>query len=150
MPRKKTPNRALTEMLNTMQKILIAIVVVFLWAACNPVRRIDMQNNSGQEAEIVITIKEDSILNSPFYMNNATELRLPLKTQHPYNLVKMTFGEGPWNNSFLADITDDLETMQITSTAGTITLNTPTDIEKFLMARRKGITRRKIKIYIDK
>ncbi len=133
-----------------MQKILIAIVLFFLITACNPVRRIDMQNNSGHEAEIVFTIKEDSILNSPFYMSNATELRLPLKTEHPYNLVKMTFGEGPWTDSFLVDITDDLETMEIKTASRTITLNTPADIEKFLMARRKGITRRKIKVFVDK
>ncbi len=133
-----------------MQKIFIAIVVVSFTTACNPVRRIDIKNNSGQEAEVVFAIKEDSILNSPFYISNDTELRLPLKTEHPYNLIKMTFGEGPWNDAFLADITDDLESMQITSTTGTITLNTPADIEKFLMARRKGITRRKIKIYVDK
>jgi hypothetical protein len=125
--------------------LLIAVAACF-GAGCNPTRRIDMKNESGDEATITFHIKEDSLLQSPFFLNNAEKSRFRMESRHPYNLIKLSFGVGPWTRNYLRDVIDDLEKMEIKTAGSEIVLETPESIENFLWSRRAGLTKRKIRI----
>lgn len=129
--------------------MMITIAACCLAAGCNPTRRIDMRNLSGQEAEVTFTIKEDSILVSPFYLNSAEKMTVRLGTQHPYNLAKLSFGIGPWQRPYLEDITDDLEEIEIKDGKGAKKMTSQEEMIAFLSDRISGVTRRKIKINIE-
>jgi hypothetical protein len=129
--------------------IMISIAACCLAAGCNPTRRIDMHNLSAVEAEITFTIKEDSILVSPFYLSNAEKMTVRLGTRPPYNLAKLSFGIGPWQRPYLEDITDDLEKIEIKDGKGEKKLTSQEEMIAYLSERISGVTRRKIKITIE-
>jgi hypothetical protein len=130
---------------------LAVIVVVLAWFSpgCNPLRRIDMKNRSGQDVEIRWKLKDlDSIYKSDFFISNSDNLTFQLKPEKPYNEVKMSFGVGLWKPEDLAAVTDRLESLRIRSSSGTLELKTSEEIYQFLSHRRKGIGKRKILILI--
>lgn len=129
-------------------RISLWTVTFYLAAGCNPTRRIDLYNHSGSKAEISFTIKEDSILVSPFYLHNSKTTSIELGTKKPYNLARMSFGVGPWRKEFLQDITDDLDSIEIKTAAGRQLLRSPEEMTQFLSSKIAGLTRRKIKVYL--
>lgn len=137
--------------LNAMkQKICLSLFVLCL-LNCSPMRRIDMKNRSGGDAEITWTLKDlDSLYKSPFFISNSKTTRFQLKAGKPYNTVKMSFGMGSWPKDTLMMITDRIESLEIKSAQNTIQLNSSKDIYNFLYKRRKGIGKRKIEILINK
>jgi hypothetical protein len=116
-------------------------------SACDPARRIRMKNLSSHDAEIIWIIKEDSILSSPFFMNNSREAKFQLKPQSPYNKIELSTGIGNWSESQLKNILDDIESLTIKSHHGEIRVNSE-ELVDFLWPRRRGLDKGKIYIYI--
>lgn len=119
-----------------------------LCMSCDPMRRIDMRNNTDQPMEITWTIKEDSILVSPFYISSSKETTFKLYPESPYNRVNMSFGVGTWTPRAIQELTDDLDSVVIKHKGGEIKLNTDEEIKNFLFPRRRGFERDKIRIEI--
>jgi hypothetical protein len=127
--------------------IVIATGIMFL-VACNSVRRIRMENKSGEEALISWVIKEDSINQSKLFFSNSKTVHFTLKEKAPYNKIKMSFGVGSWTPAELSDFVDDLETLEIKWKGGTIKLDT-TSIYDYLVIRRRGLDNSQIKIQLE-
>ena len=115
--------------------------------ACNSVRRIRMENKSGEDAMISWVIKKDSINQSKLFFSNSDTVRFTLQQNAPYNKIKMSFGSGTWTPAVLTNFVDDLETMEIKWKCGTIKLDT-TQIFDYLVIRRRGIDNSQIKIQL--
>jgi hypothetical protein len=147
--RKKIPTPGRTATMAKFFRALAATAVLYLATGCNPTRRIDMYNQSGDKAEISFVIKEDSILVSPFYLHSSKKTSIELYTVKPYNIAKMSFGVGPWRREFLQDITDDLEAIEIKTATGRQVLSSQEEMNRFLTPRISGLTRRKINIYLE-
>ena len=118
-----------------------------LLIACNSVRRIRMENKSGEDAMISWVIKKDSINQSKLFFSNSDTVRFTLQQNAPYNKIKMSFGSGTWTPAVLTNFVDDLETMEIKWKGGTIKLDT-TQIFDYLVIRRRGIDNSQIKIQL--
>src|SRR5687768_16184540 len=116
--------------------VFAASMVFFL--ACNSMRRIRMENRSGEEALISWVIKKDSINKSKLFFSNTDTVRFTLQNKAPYNKIKMSFGVGTWTPATLSDFVDDLETLEIKWKDGTIKLDS-TKIYDYLTIRRRGI-----------
>lgn len=132
------------------------IVAVLLFSSvnmvgCDPMRRIDMKNKSGQDVEITWKLKDlDSLYKSPFFISNSKTVKFNLKPSKPYNRANMSFGIGTWTPAFLTEITDRLEALEILSQSDTIKLKSSEEINSFLSTRRKGIGKRRIEILVSK
>ena len=118
-----------------------------LLVACNSLRRIRMENYSGEDAVITWTIKEDSINQSKLYMYNSKTVTFNLQPKKPYNKIKLSAGTGNWTPKTLSNFIDDLETLEIQWKGGTITLDS-TEIYDYLVIRRRGMDNSQIKIQI--
>lgn len=108
-------------------------------------RRIRMENYTGEEASISWVIKEDSLHQSKLYMSNSETVRFTLQAKKPYNKIKMSVGVGNWRPSELSNFVDDLESLEIKWKGGTIKLDT-TAIYDYLVIRRRGMDNSQIKI----
>jgi hypothetical protein len=107
-----------------------------------------MRNQSGKDAEIIWTIKEDSIHVSPFYISNAKEFKLELKASGPSKKISMSFGAGTWTPLAIKNLADDLESLQLLWDGREIKLDKEEEIANYLMSRRTGMTRRKVAIVV--
>ena len=128
-----------------MKYCLFILVIGSMFMACNSVRRIRMENRSGEEAVIKWVIKKDSLTKSKLFFSNADTVRFPLQTRAPYNKIKMSFGSGSWTPTILSDFVDDLETLEINWKGGLIKLDS-SKIYDYLIIRRKGMDNSQIKI----
>src|SRR5947209_10513964 len=130
--------------------VIFFIVVCLLISACDSMRRIDMKNSSGQDAEIIWTLKDmDSLYKSPFFLSNSKKVKFKLKKDSPYNEANMSFGTGVWTKEALDSITERLDSLEIRSSSGTITMGSD-EMNKYLKERRKGLGKRKIALVIPK
>ena len=125
--------------------IYVFISSTIVLCACNSVRRIRMENKSGEEALITWVIKADSINKSKLFFSNSDVVRFPLQSKKPYNKIKMSFGTGTWTPAVLSDFVDDLETLEIKWKGGAIKLDS-TEIYDYLVIRRRSIDNSQIKI----
>ncbi len=107
-----------------------------------------MKNLSSEEAQIVWTIKEDSIHSSPFYISNTREQTFTLLPNAPGNRINMSSGIGTWSLKHVQNLVDDLESLEIRWKNGEIKLDTEEKIRDYLLSRRKGIGKDKIEIRI--
>lgn len=133
--------------LNITFKLLIPLVALLL-AGCDPMRRIQMKNESSGEAEIIFKIKEDSLHKSPFYISSRQEQPFRLTKDKPGNAINMSAGIGNWTPSHLRTVVDDLEAMTIRWQGGEIKLEDEESIFNFLLSRRKGLGKDKIAIRV--
>jgi hypothetical protein len=125
--------------------ILVLTVSVLFLMACNSMRRIRMENYSGEEAFISWVIKEDSLHQSKLFMSSSDTVRFTLQPKKPYNKIKMSVGTGNWRPAELSDFVDDLQCLEIKWKGGTIKLDT-TAIYDYLVIRRRGMDNSQIKI----
>ena len=125
--------------------IYVFTASIMILCACNSVRRIRMENKSGEEALITWIIKADSINKSKLFFSNSDIVRFPLQSKKPYNKIKMSFGTGTWTPAVLSDFVDDLETLEIKWKGGAIKLDS-TEIYDYLVIRRRSIDNSQIKI----
>ncbi|MBA2329937.1 MAG: hypothetical protein H0V91_09985, partial [Flavisolibacter sp.] len=66
-------------------KILLLIAVTVFICSCDPMRRINIKNQSNDEAVVIWQIHEDSVLTSPLFIGNDPEVKYTLKQDPPYN-----------------------------------------------------------------
>jgi hypothetical protein len=131
-----------------MKYCILALTVSMLFLmACNSMRRIRMENYSGEEASISWVIKEDSLHQSKLFMSNSDTVRFTLQAKRPYNKIKMSVGVGNWRPAVLSDFVDDLECLEIKWKGGTIKLDT-TAIYDYLVIRRQGMDNSQIRIQL--
>lgn len=129
-------------------RTILAIITVIILLGCDPMRRINMKNNTGDIAEITWFIKEDSILSSPFFISNSQEVVFELKPERQRNLVKMSFGIGTWSEKEIVNLVDDLDSVVIKWNDKTAVLLPENQLKDYLMARRTGIDKSKINIVL--
>ena len=129
----------------------LLLIFCILAVCCSPMRKINIKNRSGNDIDVTWKLKElDSLYLSPFFISNSKTVAFHLKSDKPYNNIKMSFGMGSWPKDTLTQITERLESLEIKSAGGTIFLDSSDKIFSFLYHRRKGIGHRKIEIMITK
>lgn len=126
---------------------VIVTSVMMLLLACNSVRRIRMENRSGEDAWLTWVIKADSINKSKLFFSNSDTVRFQLQPKAPYNKIKMSMGTGTWTPTILTDFVDDLETLEIKWKGEVIKLDS-TNIYDYLVIRRRSIDNSQIKILL--
>ena len=129
-------------------KYLLVLSLIFLAVAsgCDPMRRIRMTNQTGEEASIVWMIKEDSINSSPLFISSDKVVRFDLDTKTPGKSINMSFGIGTWTPKVLRNFVDDLDTLKIIWKDQEIVLDSEERIMDYLLPRRAGLGKDKIKI----
>src|SRR5829696_350130 len=127
---------------------LLILGEVFL-SSCDPVRRIDMKNESADTAEIIWTLNEDSLMNNPFLLTNSKELKFSLTTSKTKE-IKMSFGSGGWSPKEVEKLVGHLVSLEIISATQRIKIDSLPLLRDFLLARRKGVGGARIEILIPK
>jgi len=125
-------------------KILVFCLSILFISGCDPLRRINMKNETSNDAEITWIIKEDSLHKSPFFISSSREQKFELKPQSPGNAIYMSAGVGTWTPRYLREIVNDLDSVIIRWNDKEIRLGSETEIMDFLLPRRRGIGKDKI------
>ncbi|HEX8314560.1 MAG TPA: hypothetical protein VF609_06195 [Flavisolibacter sp.] len=86
----------------------------FLIAGCNPLRRIDMKNTTGDSVQIIWTLNEDSLSNNPFMLSNSKELKFTLQAPKTAR-INMSFGPGSWTPTEVQKLVNRLQSLEIIS-----------------------------------
>ena len=125
----------------------LLIIAAISGVGCDPVRRIDMKNETGDSARIIWTLtdSDDSIGFNQFLISNSKELKFdfyPPKNDE----VKMSFGEGSWTPREVQKLVKQLKSLEIISTAQHIRIDSLPLLKEFLLARRKGVGGARIEI----
>jgi hypothetical protein len=129
--------------------ILLFLIATLVFQSCDPQRKITIRNHTGDTAFVSWIIKKDSFARSPFNLSNAVEADFTLLADKPFNEVSMSFGVGQWTLDALRAVTDDLESLTIKWKKGELKMTSEDEIRDFLLNRRKGIGKRKIRILIQ-
>ena len=129
----------------------LLITAAITGVGCDPVRRIDMKNETGDSAEIVWTLKENEDPRewNSFMISNSNELKFSLNPQKN-NEVKMSFGTGSWTPTEVEKLVAQLESLEIVSSSGRIKIDSLPLLKEFLLARRKGVGGARIEIVVSK
>ena len=115
--------------------------------SCDPVRRIDIKNNSADTAHIIWTLNEDSLSNNPFLLSNSKELKFDLYSPKR-DEIKMSFGPGNWSPKEIQRLVGHLTSLEIISSTQRIKIDSLPLLKDFLLARRKGVGGARIEIVI--
>jgi len=129
-------------------KILTLIFILLAFASCDPLRRIVVKNESTEKATITFKLKEDSALHSPVFINNSEKVSYTITNLSPHNKMRLSFGSGNWTHGAIKNLADDLDYLEIESTAGNQKLASEEEIITFLKEHLKGILRKNIHINI--
>jgi dihydroxyacetone kinase-like predicted kinase len=132
-----------------MKYMLAVLLSLCLLYSCDPLRRINMKNRSGEDADIIWTLLKDSAKTSLLFISNDEEVKFHLKTNRPKNEANMSFGIGSWTNEMLKSLADDLESLHINTNKDSLHLKTTADIWKYLSDRKKGFGKNKIQITLN-
>lgn len=117
--------------------------------ACDPLRRLQMENTSGNNAVVEWQLKEnDSLFRHPLMISNSKDVHFRLGTNRPYNYVNMSFGTGNWSPDYLQNFLKGVEALKINKGNGETILKEDS-LYDYLLARRRGIGGRKLYILID-
>lgn len=133
--------------MKTVAGLFILEVIALL--SCNPVRRIDMKNESADTAEVIWTLNEDSLINNPFLISNSKELKFSLYSPKRKE-IKMSFGPGNWSPGEVDKLVGHLTSLEIISATQRIKIDSLPLLRQFLLARRKGVGGARIEILIPK
>lgn len=128
--------------------LALLTVVAALLCSCDPMRRINMKNESAGEAQITWTLKEDSALHSPLFISNDTRVKFKLQPTKPYNEAKLSYGSGSWTEAAMKSLADDLEMLEIATATDTVRMKSEGEIWKYLADHKKGVTKKRIHIII--
>ena len=109
-------------------------------------RRIRMTNQTGEEASVTWMIKEDSINSSPLFISSDKVVRFDLDSKTPGKSINMSFGIGTWTPKVLRNFVDDLDTLKISWKNQEIVLDSEEKIMNYLLPRRAGLGKDKIRI----
>ena len=125
---------------------LLALLLLIA-VGCDPVRRIDMKNETGDTVKFIWKLREDSLLFNPFLLSNSKDLVFVL-TPSKSRAINLSFGEGSWTPSEVKKLTGHLESLEIVSAAQRIKIDSLPLLKDFLLARRRGIGGARIEIAI--
>ena len=131
-----------------MKKLTVLSSLLVLITGCDPFQRIRMKNDTADEGEIVIFIKEDSIHRSPFFISNSKEVRF-LVRPGKNGTIHLSCGIGNWTPSAVKNLADDLESIKIRSSGNEVHLASEEEITAFLLSRRTGLDKGTIDIRIQ-
>lgn len=126
--------------------LLLGIIALF---SCDPVRRIDLKNESADTAHVIWTLNEDSLINNPFLISNSKELKFALYSPKREE-IKMSFGAGSWTPTEVNRLVGNLTSLEIISATQRIKIDSLPLLKEFLLARRKGVGGARIEIVIPK
>ena len=129
-------------------KYFSLIIPVLFLLSCDPSRRINMQNKSNNDAEVIFKLKEDSAKTSPFFISNSVKINFNLKNKKPHHRAAMSFGLGKWTKASIKNIADDLESFEIKHTKDSMLLTAEDQIAKYFFAKRKGTFKSRIEIIL--
>ena len=107
-----------------------------------------MRNQTGEKAEVIWELKEDSIHSSPLFASNSKEVSFTLTPEGPGNYINLSCGVGKWTPKDVEALADDLESLTIRWNKGEIRLDSTNKIIDYLMPRRKGADGAKIVILL--
>ena len=127
----------------------LAAIVAVAFFSCDPVRRIEMKNESSDTASIIWTLNEDSLSNNPFMLSNSKELKFELYGPKR-NEINFSFGPGNWSPAEVERLVNKLTSLEIVSAAQRIRIDSLPRLREFLLARRKGIGGARIEIVIPR
>ena len=125
-----------------------AISLQLLLFGCNPARRIEMKNMSGDTAQVIWKIQEDSSGQNPFNLSNNKELKFRLPPRGKGSTIAMSFGVGTWSPSELGFMISKVESLEIISARRVVKIDSLPLLKDFLLARRKGVGGLRIQILI--
>jgi hypothetical protein len=125
-----------------------AISLQLLLFGCNPARRIVMKNMSGDTAQVIWKIQEDSSGQNPFNLSNNQELKFRLPPRGKGSTIALSFGVGTWSPSELELMISKVESLEIISARRVVRIDSLPLLKDFLLARRKGVGGLKIQILI--
>lgn len=130
-------------------KTVIGFLLVALAAClgCNPVRRIDMKNETADTVRFIWRLNEDSLMNNPFLLSNSKKLEFILYPPK-VKAIKMSFGEGNWRPKEVQKLVGFLESFEILSPSQHIKIDSLPVLQNFLLARRRGIGGARIEIAV--
>lgn len=131
-----------------MRYALLLLMVLGL-LSCDPMRRIEMINKTGADASVVWTLKTDSAIKSPLFINSATEVKFEFKKGAKEKEVNLSAGVGNWTFNELNNFCDDLEKLEIKTADNNQIFTGTTEIRNFLGALRKGIGKRVIRMILQ-
>ena len=117
--------------------------------SCDPVRRIDVKNQSSDTAHVIWTLNEDSLMNNPFLISNSKELKFALYSPKREE-IKMSFGPGNWSPKEVQKLVGHLTSLEIISATQRIKIDSLPLLKDFLLARRRGVGGARIEIVIPK
>ena len=123
---------------------IIASVLCFMLASCDPLRRVQMLNNTSGTVEFIWQLKEDSALHSPLFINNALQVHFKLLSQKPHHMANLSVGQGPWTHTDITEFADDLESITIIKGIDTTLITSSAAIASLLYGKRKGLTKSRI------
>lgn len=131
-------------------RILIGLLLLTsaALAGCDPLRRIDMVNETADTVRFIWKLNEDSLMFNPFLLSNSKELSFtlaPPKTK----AIKMSFGEGSWTQRDVQKLVGFLTSFEIKSPSQKIKIDSLPLLEKFLLSRRRGIGKARIEIVAE-
>jgi hypothetical protein len=126
--------------------LILGVIALF---SCDPLRRIDMKNESADTAQVIWTLNDDSLSNNPFLLSNSKELRFLLYASKRQE-IKMSFGQGNWSPAEVDKLVGHLVSLEIISATQRIKIDSLPLLRDFLLARRKGIGGARIEIVIQK
>jgi len=127
-----------------MKILAFCMTVLVIISGCDPLRRINMKNETGSDAEITWIIKEDSLHKSPFFISSSREQKFELKPKSPDNAIYMSAGIGTWTPRYMREIVNDLDSLIIRWNDKEIRLGSEKEIMDFLLPRRRGVGKDKI------
>lgn len=133
------------------KKIRIIIgLLLFLTAlvGCDPVRRIDMVNQTADTVQFIWKLNEDSLMFNPFLLSNSKELSFTLAPPKT-TAIKMSFGEGSWTIRDVQKLVGFLTSFEIKSPSQHVKIDSLPLLKEFLLSRRKGIGKARIEIVVD-
>jgi hypothetical protein len=124
------------------------VITAITCISCDPLRRIDLKNETGDSAYVIWTMEEDSINFNPFHLSNSKELKFTLYPPKN-NEIKMSFGAGNWTPTEVGKLVQRLVSLEIISSSQHIKIDSLPLLKEFLLARRKGVGGATIEIVIS-
>ena len=125
---------------------LSLLALAAIWG-CDPVRRIDMKNETADTVKFIWTLNEDSLMNNPFLLSNSKKLEFVLYPPKVKS-IKMSFGPGSWTPKDVQKLVGFLESFQIQSASQRIRIDSLSTLKDFLLARRRGVGGARIEIAV--
>ena len=106
-----------------------------------------MINKTNDTAEVIWKSQEDSIGFNPFVLNNKKKLVFVLPP-HKHSKVKLSFGMGTWSPEEVEKTIHLLDYFAINAPGQQLKIDSLPLLKTWLLERRKGIGKSKIRIVI--